>query len=171
MKPVEHQMNREKAVDASLDASEIIVKMSRLRREISAESTTLVERTRLVFDWKHQVAAHPIVSAVAAAAVGYLLVPKRTSTSLQLPQGIAEALSVNERIEVPTSRKSSLLESVAKVFVSMLARNAASLAMSKVNDLLAGSRSAVDMETTSNGDAFREPLDRRQSENQKRTNR
>lgn len=72
-------MNRDSPAEQTLIAQQIITRMSRLRQEISENSTTLVAQTRQTISWKHQVAVHPIASTVAVMVVGYLLVPTKKS--------------------------------------------------------------------------------------------
>ena len=46
-----------------------------------------VEKARTKFDWRHYVASHPWVSLGTAAAVGYLLVPRRLAARSRIRGG------------------------------------------------------------------------------------
>ena len=53
-------------------------RMEELRRDLGRNVEETVENARVMLDWRHYVASHPWLCMTAAAAVGFLLVPRRT---------------------------------------------------------------------------------------------
>ncbi len=51
--------------------------MQDIRGDLAAHADEAVQKARTKFDWRHYVANYPWVTLGAAAAMGYLLVPRR----------------------------------------------------------------------------------------------
>ncbi len=131
-----------------MDATEIKAKMSDLRRGISLESATLVERTRQAFNWKNHVVAHPMVSAAVVGVMGFLLVPQRSSTTVKIPESLAQALANDEQIEIPIPKKPGMIQNLTTAAGLFLARNALGVAMSQLTGFL--QRGQAGFESNSN---------------------
>jgi hypothetical protein len=67
--------------------------MAQIRCNLHEEMQEIVENAREMTDWRHYVKAYPLASAGLAAAVGYLVVPRRLevrSPDLKTLQKLAE---------------------------------------------------------------------------------
>jgi hypothetical protein len=54
--------------------------MAQVRDDLQAEVVEVVEQARGLTDWKGLVAKHPLIALTAAAAIGFLIVPRRSPT-------------------------------------------------------------------------------------------
>lgn len=63
----------------SREADRIRREMERVRRNLDHHAGGFVDTGRKMLDWHHYVRAHPWLTTGAAAALGYLLVPQRTT--------------------------------------------------------------------------------------------
>ena len=64
--------------DRPLDES-VQERMQQLRREIDADMEEVTASARTTLDWKHYVNRYPWVCAGAAVALGFLIVPRRST--------------------------------------------------------------------------------------------
>jgi hypothetical protein len=107
--------------------------MERLREAIVAQADDVVTEARRMADWRHQYGKMPWAWIGAAAAVGFLIVPRKPNppTTLSADQ-IAEIVKANGSVPFdPTPRRS--LASVLAGQLGKLAINAAvSFARAKI---------------------------------------
>ena len=61
-------------------AESVRARMQQLRREIDWDMQDMAVSARSMLDWKHYVKTYPWVCLGAAAAVGFMIVPKRSKT-------------------------------------------------------------------------------------------
>jgi hypothetical protein len=61
---------------------EIERQMAALRAAMRREARDVAESARTLADWRYHFRAHPFVFCAAAAALGYLLVPRRASRAI-----------------------------------------------------------------------------------------
>ncbi len=106
------------------DPRQIQEKMSELRDQISTESKSVGERTRRALDWKYQVAAHPVASAVIATAVGFWLVPRKRAPMIE--NSMEEMRALVEQQTTKTRPSAGLGQTLAMAAGSMLVRSVAS---------------------------------------------
>ncbi len=59
------------------DINEIQRRMAQIRRELHEEVKEAVKGAQSLTDWRSQVKSHPWLALGAAAAIGYMIVPKR----------------------------------------------------------------------------------------------
>jgi hypothetical protein len=59
------------------DVNEIQRRMAQIRRELHEEVKEAVKGAQSLTDWRSQVKSHPWLALGAAAAIGYMIVPKR----------------------------------------------------------------------------------------------
>jgi hypothetical protein len=67
------------------DEDRIIEQMDEVRGELGGGIGRLGEEWQHLFDWRAYVRSAPLTSVVLAAAVGYLIVPRRTSSQSHVP--------------------------------------------------------------------------------------
>jgi hypothetical protein len=65
------------------EAEDVRVRMEQVRSDLGRNVEHTVENVRAMFDWRHHVATHPWLCLTAAAAAGFLLVPRRTIATTQ----------------------------------------------------------------------------------------
>jgi len=66
-------------MDSDRPADEILRKMASVRSELSHDVDEIVENARTLTDWHHYARAHSWACLAASMAVGYLMVPGRSS--------------------------------------------------------------------------------------------
>jgi hypothetical protein len=104
--------------------------MSELRGQISKESERVAEQTRRALDWKYQVAAHPVTSAVIAAAVGFWLIPKKRSPMIE--KSLEEMRALVEQQTTKRKPAAGVGQTLAMAAGSMLVRSIANGALNRV---------------------------------------
>jgi len=96
---------------ASTDpADEIRRRMAELRRELSSDVQEVGRSARVMTDWKFYVRRFPLATAAAAAAVGFLLIPKKKEVQVISPDpdALAEMFKKEQlRVETPARAKES----------------------------------------------------------------
>lgn len=73
-------------------ADEIRRRMTTIRTALHANVDTIVDTARQTIDWRYQVKRHPWACAAAAAAIGFLVVP-RGARKVQLDGNIGAAIA------------------------------------------------------------------------------
>ena len=71
-------------------ADQLQVQMEELRLGLGRNVERGVTNVRTMLDWRHYVATHPWLCLAAAAATGYLLVPRRPTVVQLSPEHLAE---------------------------------------------------------------------------------
>src|SRR5204862_6181138 len=61
------------------DINDIQRRMAQIRHELHVEAREAVKGAQALTDWRGVVRSHPLLALGAAAAVGYLIVPRRRS--------------------------------------------------------------------------------------------
>lgn len=118
--------------------------MSTIRQELDDDVQEVVAEARQLTDWKHYVRDFPWVTLGAAAAVGYLLVPRRLEVVRPDAESLAK-LARRDGFVVEHRPKQSagpgLLETFASMAGRILLRTALTQASQQVGRLL-GERAA-----------------------------
>jgi hypothetical protein len=76
---------------ATNEIEEIRKGMARIRRELHEDVRGVVESAEAVTDWKHYIRDYPWASIAAAAAIGFVIVPRRRRTVK--PAEVAQAVA------------------------------------------------------------------------------
>lgn len=85
----------------SPSADDIQQQMSRIRSGLHQEVKGIVENARAITDWKHYVRQYPWACMAGAAALGYLVVPKRLEILRPDPNTLAELARTNRLVVNP----------------------------------------------------------------------
>ena len=129
---------------------DICRQMEEVRRTAGAEMETIVQSARALSDWRYYVHNHPFLVAGAAAAVGYLLVPKKHAPSSGLGDDAKELAELLKKHHVRgvtvDSAPKGLVATVVGLATPFLLRQAMNLAQSKMSSfdwatILGGDRS------------------------------
>jgi hypothetical protein len=97
--------------------------MAAARADLARDSHAAVADARTLADWRHHFRAHPWLFCGAAAAVGFLLVPKRQQTG-SVAQLVQSARSSPQPMELPTSRSlAATILGLAATFVAKQSLN------------------------------------------------
>lgn len=96
--------------------------MQQLRCDIDGGMHDMAANARRVVDWKHYVSAHPWVCLGAAAALGFLIVPKRSRTNRPDAAAVTELARTGQLVVAPPAASThgwidALLAGVANVAV------------------------------------------------------
>ena len=109
---------------ASSPADEIQREMRQIRVELKENVQEIVSNAREIVDWQAYVRSHPWLMVGAAAFVGYLLVPSRTTVIRPDPEAMRELAKSRQVIEKQTKPRS-----LVGMLVGMVAASAAQAAM------------------------------------------
>ncbi len=104
---------------------EIRRQMHSIRQQLPQEMDGIVVGARQLVDWKHYVRRFPWGSLAAAAAAGYLSVPRRVEVQRPDPETLAKLAKQQRLVVEPRSRveeKPGLLESAVNFAGNMLLR-------------------------------------------------
>jgi hypothetical protein len=72
--------------------------MAKIRSELHQDVRGIVENAKVITDWKHYVRHHPWACMVGAAALGYLVVPKRLEILRPDPETLADLARTNRLV-------------------------------------------------------------------------
>ena len=117
--PPEETTAAEPAVDVVLTADEILEQMATVRRQIHERSDEVVTSTKELTDWRFYVRRHPWASVIAAAVIGYAIVPGKTKSGAEDFAGDTDDPSAASRAEELTS---ALLGAVTRAAVAHVSR-------------------------------------------------
>lgn len=124
------------------DAENLRTRMALIRQEIDDDVEAVVEQAKELFDWRNFVKKHPLLSISAAAAAGFLLVPKR-SKGMTLSSCELEKLAKHNPLAFqPNSdvrHQPSMVRPVVSLVTGAVMRNALALAGQHAARLLAPS--------------------------------
>jgi len=117
-------------------ADEIQREMRQIRVELRDNVQEIVSSAREIVDWQSYVKAYPWLCVGAAAFVGYLLVPSRTTVIRPDPEALRELTKSREMLEQQVKPKKSLVGMVVGMVAASAAQAAMSVASHQVQQLL-----------------------------------
>jgi hypothetical protein len=117
-----HRLNGERTVgSATNEVEEIRRQMAQIRRELHLDMQGVVAGAEAAFDWRYYVRHYPWPSLGVAAAVGYLIVPRKRRSVSKTAEEAAEAAVSKMRgkvkapvIELPQSESAKKVEKEKK---------------------------------------------------------
>jgi hypothetical protein len=121
---------------ATTQADEIQKEMRQIRVELKENVQEIVSGAREIVDWQSYVKAYPWLTVGAAAFVGYLLVPNRTTVIRPDPEALRELTKSREMLEQQVKPKKSLMGMVVGMVAASAAQAAMSVASHQVQQLL-----------------------------------
>jgi hypothetical protein len=121
---------------ATTQADEIQKEMRQIRVELRDNVQEIVSGAREIVDWQSYVKAYPWLTVGAAAFVGYLLVPSRTTVIRPDPEALRELTKSREMLEQQVKPKKSLMGMVVGMVAASAAQAAMSVASHQVQQLL-----------------------------------
>jgi len=121
---------------ATTQADEIQKEMRQIRVELRDNVQEIVSGAREIIDWQSYVKAYPWLTVGAAAFVGYLLVPSRTTVIRPDPEALRELTKSREMLEQQVKPKKSLVGMVVGMVAASAAQAAMSVASHQVQQLL-----------------------------------
>jgi hypothetical protein len=121
---------------ATTQADEIQREMRQIRVELKENVQEIVSGAREIVDWQSYVKAYPWLTVGAAAFVGYLLVPNRTTVIRPDPEALRELTKSREMLEQQVKPKKSLMGMVVGMVAASAAQAAMSVASHQVQQLL-----------------------------------
>jgi len=117
-------------------ADEIQREMRQIRVELRDNVQEIVSSAREIVDWQSYVKAYPWVCVGAAAFLGYLVVPSRTTVIRPDPEALRELTKSREMLEQQVKPKKSLLGMMMGMVAASAAQAAMSVASHQVQQLL-----------------------------------
>jgi hypothetical protein len=105
-------------------------RMEELRRDLGRNVEETVQNARVMLDWRHYVATHPWLCMTAAAAVGFLLVPRRTHYT-QLGRDAVDELTARGMVVVRPEAAATPPGSLAAVLGGTAAKIAARMLVTR----------------------------------------
>jgi len=117
-------------------ADEIQREMRQIRVELRDNVQEIVSSAREIVDWQSYVKAYPWLCVGAAAFVGYLLVPSRTTVIRPDPEALRELTKSREMLEQQVKPKKTLVGMVVGMVAASAAQAAMSVASRQVQQLL-----------------------------------
>jgi hypothetical protein len=121
---------------ATTEADEIQREMRQIRVELGDNVQEIVANAKEVLDWQSYVKSYPWVAVGAAAFVGYLLVPSRTTIVRPDPEAIRELAKSREMLEQQVKPRKSLLGMVVGMVAASAAQAALGIATHQVQQLV-----------------------------------
>jgi len=121
---------------ATTQADEIQKEMRQIRVELRDNVQEIVSGAREIVDWQSYVKAYPWLTVGAAAFVGYLLVPSRTTVIRPDPEALRELAKSREILEQQVRPKKGLMGMVVGMVAASAAQAALSVASHQVQQLL-----------------------------------
>jgi hypothetical protein len=122
------------------EIDEIRRHMAQIRRELHEDVQEVVAGAEAVADWRRYIRAYPWAAVGAAAAVGYLVVPKRHRS---VPRDVARKADVEAAIEAArepaeeTKRRKSLIGAGLGMLAPLVWRAASNYAMGYLEQWIA----------------------------------
>lgn len=121
---------------ATTPADEIQKEMRQIRVELRDNVQEIVSNAREIVDWQSYVKSYPWLTVGAAAFVGYLLVPSRTTVIRPDPEALRELTKSREMLEQQVKPRKSLLGMVVGMVAASAAQAAMNVASHQVQQLL-----------------------------------
>ena len=88
----------------SEEVEQIRAEMAQIRCDLNEGVEDLVEHAREMADWRYYVRAYPLASAAAAAAIGFLAVPRKPQIISPDAKTLAELAKKNQIVVVDRPR-------------------------------------------------------------------
>jgi len=120
-------------------ADEIQQEMRQVRAELRDNVQEIVSNAREIVDWQTYAKNYPWMTVGAAALVGYLLVPSRTTVIRPDKEALlelAKSRQLFEKMEQKTKPRSSLMGMLVGMAASTAAQAAMAVASQQVDQLL-----------------------------------
>lgn len=117
---------------------ELLARMQAVRGRLDEDAQATKQTVHDLGDWRSVVRKHPLIAAGLAAAVGYLLVPKKPPAPTFSKKDL-EALARENKIVFAQDRKASagLTGTIAAIVGAALTRAASNFVASKLNEFAA----------------------------------
>jgi hypothetical protein len=109
--------------------------MQEIRGNLSEHADEAIRNARREFDWRHYVGNHPWTSLGAAAAVGFLLVPRRACCRAGNSEAVTEAVDRVARAVQP-SPLAGMVSGVLTAVTATIAREALASATACLTEFL-----------------------------------
>lgn len=100
----------------SPSADNIQREMSRIRCDLHDDVRGIVANARVITDWKHYVRRYPWACMAGAAALGFLVVPRRLEILRPDPDTLAELAKTNRLVVNPQPQPKPRGGTVASMF-------------------------------------------------------
>lgn len=100
----------------SPSADDIQRQMSQIRCDLHEDVRGIVENARVISDWKYYVRRYPWACMTGAAALGYLVVPRRLEIVRPDPDTLAELAKTNRLVVNPQPQAKPRGGAVASLF-------------------------------------------------------
>jgi hypothetical protein len=124
------------------DVGAIRERMAALRAVIDGDVKNVKQGAKAMTDWRYYVKRYPWATIAVAGAVGYFLVPKRTTIVSPTPEQLAE-LAKREKLVVENKTKAAASGGIGGALLGLLATGATRAAMAYVGQQLGGARSGT----------------------------
>lgn len=106
-------------------------RMAEIRTELPYQVDDARDRVRQLTDWKYHMSRHPLPILAGAVAIGFLVVPTKHA-----PERVIIRESVGGREPAPAPAKKGLLAGVAGTVMTLVVRQAGTVAAQQVNRIL-----------------------------------
>jgi hypothetical protein len=110
-------------------------RMQQIRGDIDRDLEEMVESARSMVDWKHYVKTYPWLCLGTAMAVGFLLVPKRSTPPRPDSATVTELATTGQLVVKPTAMRGAV-DALLTTAVNIAVRQATACAGRSVGRLL-----------------------------------
>jgi len=121
------------------DITEIQRRMAQIRHELHADVREAVKGAQELTDWRSQVRSHPWIALGAAAALGYVIVPRRHSAPVPAVVAVTPAMAVppTPAPAPPTKKRWGLVGSAIGLLAPIAVRAAQNYAVQYLEQWIA----------------------------------
>jgi hypothetical protein len=119
------------------DIIEIQRRMAQIRRELHEDVREAVKGAQSLTDWRSQVRSHPWMALGAAAALGYLIVPKRHPAPAPAIVAVAPAAAVPSTAAPEKKKRWGLIGSAVGLLAPIAVRAAQNYAIQYLEQWIA----------------------------------
>lgn len=112
-------------------SEEIRNEMARVRRELDENVVAVVQQAKELADWRNFVRRHPLLTVSAAAAVGFLVVPKRLNVMSPDSETLEKLAKRNRLVVKPKNevrRQAGLITPLVNLVTGAVLRASLSMA-------------------------------------------
>ena len=123
----------------SKEAEKLRAQMANIRRDLSEDVEAVVENAKELTEWRNFVKRHPVLSVSAAAAIGFLLVPKRLNVMSPDARDLERLAKRNRLVVKPKAevkRQAGMVRPVVNVVAGAVLRSCATMAGQHLGKLL-----------------------------------